>query len=68
MDSNRAVRHFNCKSKLTIQPEELRHCHDRETQVLVTVYWAIAYRVIHAKYAAERTHDACVFTKHQQAQ
>ena len=25
-------------------------------------YWAIAYRVIHAKYAAERTYDACVFT------
>ncbi len=25
-------------------------------------YWATVYHVIHAKYAAERTHDACKFT------
>ncbi len=28
-------------------------------------YWAIAYRVIHAKRTAARTHDACVFTTRQ---
>ena len=28
-------------------------------------YWAIVYRVVQAKYATERTHDACVFTAHQ---
>ncbi len=27
--------------------------------------WAIVYRVIHAKRAAARTHDACVFTTRQ---
>ena len=28
-------------------------------------YWANAYRVIHTKRAAARTHDACVFTTRQ---
>ncbi len=26
-------------------------------------YWAIVYRIIHAKHAAECTHDACVYSR-----
>ena len=30
--------------------------------------WLLGHRVIHAKFAAARTHDASVFTTRQQAQ
>ena len=50
---------------------ETNYCMTKQTSALRNTtagYWAIVYRVIHAKYAAERTYDACVFTILPQAQ
>ncbi len=46
----------------------LHYCKTKQTSALWNTtagYWAIAYRVKHAKRAAARTHDACEFTARQ---
>ncbi len=57
-------KHHNWQTRF---PNYVYYYSTRRTSAMWNIsagYWAIGYCVIHAKYTAERMHDACVFTTH----